>query len=167
MDSAHFDRLVADFVISGTRRRLLRLLTGVPLAGAVATHGDEAATAPRRKRRRLRNRRQSGNDKDNRKGKRKGQDQDQGVGRPLDCPNATISCYIRNEQGACAQLVGSFGPVGHCGDFICCPCDHPDQGYWVNLCNTTFPACNGGCTAGDDLFLIACFTPTDSCGVAT
>ena len=58
-------------------------------------------------------------------------------------------CYTdgNNPHGS---SVGDIGPVDHCysaGNFACFPCgEHRDDyGYWLDLCNQTYPACNGEC----------------------
>lgn len=66
-----------------------------------------------------------------------------------DCPDAQMFCYTdaNNPHGS---SVGDIGPVDHCysaGNFACFPCgEHGDDiRYWADLCNQTYPACNGSC----------------------
>lgn len=75
-----------------------------------------------------------------------------------DCPNTTIDCFSVAAFGVCSTIVGTIGPVGTCYQhLLCCPCEHPERGYWNDLCNQTFPACNGDCAAQDHEFeLISC-----------
>jgi hypothetical protein len=168
MDPVAFDTLARAIAQPGTRRRLLgRLLVGVPLLGALAP-GREAGVAaerplerlqrrtPQRNRQQRNNRRRNTNN--NNKNTNKNQNPGPGTGRPLNCPDGTISCYTRLGRGQCGALVHTFPSVGHCGrDIHCCPCDHPDQTYWTNLCNQTVPACLGNCIANDDVYLAPCF----------
>ena len=83
MDSDRFDRLAKMFSTPETRRRLLRLVVTVPLAGGLVTQLEEEIAqgqgngagvgggSGRRHRRKARHRHNPGQDKDNRRGKRK------------------------------------------------------------------------------------------------
>jgi hypothetical protein len=51
MYATHFDRLVQAMTTSGTRRGLLRLLTLLPLSGAVAAFLEKESEAATRRRR--------------------------------------------------------------------------------------------------------------------
>lgn len=68
--------------------------------------------------------------------------------REQDCPDGVIECW-GPDLGPCDIQVGTLpGKVGTCYHFpFCCPCDPPDQSHWTGLCNQTFPACGGFCTA--------------------
>jgi hypothetical protein len=155
MDPTTFDALTRAFYTAGSRRWLLRLGCAFLPAGLLTERLEETSEAGRAHRRRVRNRRQSGNNKANRTGQRKNQDQP----RTQDCPDKPITCYLKDpETGGCFQLVHSFGPVGHCGNFFCCPCDSSDQAYWNNRCNQEVPACNGNkCLAQDEPANFGCF----------
>jgi hypothetical protein len=78
-----------------------------------------------------------------------------------DCPDATIACYTTGKDiPMCETLIHRFGPVGHCWRSVgeCCPCDHPDQAYWNDLCNQTFPdQCQGACVTWDEVSWWSCF----------
>jgi hypothetical protein len=176
MDPVAFDTLARAIAQAGTRRRLLgRLLVGVPLLGALAPGREEALAAerplerlqrrtPQRNRQQRNNRRRNtntnnnNNQNTNNKNNNKDQNNGPGTGRPLNCPDGTISCNSDNGLGLCGPVVHTFPSVGHCGQGIsCCPCDHPDYGYWVNLCNQTVPECMGKCWVTDDVSLGRCF----------
>ena len=73
MDSRRFDALTRTVSTSDTRRGVLRLLAGLPLAGVLAALVPAESEAGRRHRRNAHHRHRTGDDKDNRKGKRKGQ----------------------------------------------------------------------------------------------
>jgi hypothetical protein len=99
-----------------------------------------------------------------------GTGQCQGVGQPLDCPDATIQCWFQSQTtGACDVQIGTLpGTVGTCYHFPnCCPCAHRDHAYWSNLCNQTFSECRGRCVALDSLpFLIpGCFCCPPGLGI--
>ena len=174
MDPVAFDTLARAIAQPGTRRRLLgRLLVGVPLLGALAPGGEAALAAerplerlqrrtPQRNRQQRNNRRRNttnNNQNTNNKNNNKNQNNGPGQGRPQNCPDGTISCYLDNGFGLCGDLVHSFPSQGHCGQGIsCCPCDHPDVAYWTDLCNQTVPRCNGQCIANDDIpYAFSCF----------
>ena len=168
MDPVAFDTLARAIAQPGTRRRLLgRLLVGVPLLGALAPGREEGVAAERplarlQRRTPQRNRQQRNNRRRNtntNKNTNKNQNPGPGTGRPLDCPDGTISCYLNAGNGLCGDLVNTFSSVGHCGQgFSCCPCDHPDVAYWTDLCNQTVPRCNGQCIANDDIpYAFSCF----------
>lgn len=75
-----------------------------------------------------------------------------------DCPNADIDCYMTDDQNVCLTLINGFPSVGHCGDGLaCCPCGHPDVGYWNDQCNKTFPECQGKCKAADGGGFLSCW----------
>jgi hypothetical protein len=164
MDPTSFDALTRSLGATGSRRRLLGLVSALLPAGLLtAWLGEDAGAAerpldrlqrrtPQRNRQRRNNRRQSGNDKDNNnKQNIKDQNNGPGAGRPLDCPDATISCFSTHNEN-CQDVVGQIGPVGRCGHGLsCCPCESSDQTYWNTRCNQAFPAkCNGTCFAEDD-----------------
>jgi hypothetical protein len=83
--------------------------------------------------------------------------------RLQNCPDVTIQCFALDAFGPCGETIpGSFGPAGACYHFpSCCPCDHPDRAFWIDHCNQTFPACEGHCTAQDNL---STFVSCMSCG---
>jgi hypothetical protein len=147
MDRERFDALAKLVWAKASRRAALGGLLGTVVLGLAP---DQAAAKPKpkdkRQRRRQRRQRKQGNNR--------------GDQHPLDCPDAVIHCWPQCATGCCldADPVGSLGPVGTCYSFpSCCPCDHPSQEYWDDLCNQTFPACGGLCTADDGLGpLIGC-----------
>ncbi len=80
-----------------------------------------------------------------------------------DCPDATIACYTMGDEiPMCMDFIHRFPAVGHCWstvDGTCCPCDHPDQSYWNDLCNQTFPdVCKGKCITWDEGVFFQCFS---------
>ena len=180
MDPVAFDTLARAIAQPGTRRRLLgRLLVGVPLLGALAPGGEAALAAerplerlqrrtPQRNRQQRNNRRRNtntnntNNKNNNNKNPNKNQNNGPGTGRPLNCPDGTISCWLdlAGGSGDCSDLryVHTFPSVGHCGNGIsCCPCDHPEHWYWWGLCND-LPGCNDGeCIVHDDIPLFQCY----------
>jgi hypothetical protein len=164
MDPSAFDTLARSIVAAGTRRRLLALLAGVPLAGAFSTRSDETTAAPRRKRRSIRNRRQSGDDKDNRKGKRKGQDQAESKTDPscgdtpcfsgVCCGKDNTCCFPPANQCNLAGLCCApncagrqCGPDGCGNDGTCgrCPAGQVCTESGQCVCPLTLTPCPSGC----------------------
>jgi uncharacterized protein YjbI with pentapeptide repeats len=81
-----------------------------------------------------------------------------------DCPDATIYCartQYPHGEGLCTEVVGDVGTVGRCYSVLngCCPCEHPDEAYWDNLCNQTFPACDGDLCVAEDQGWLPCYEP--------
>ena len=79
-----------------------------------------------------------------------------------DCPDASVSCYDQN-----GNVVGSFGPMGHCYRWCCgccAPCGNDDQDYWTGQCNSSFAACNNACTASDVDQPYYCWACPPACG---
>jgi hypothetical protein len=112
MDSDRFDRLVKTFSTPDTRRGLLRLVAGVPVAGALAAlfgegpdagaqQDPERGSSHRRHRRKARH--DPGKDKDNRKGLRKGNGQRKGKRRR--CAQAGQTLKKGKRKTCCAGLV--------------------------------------------------------------
>ena len=94
MDPVRFDGLATALAAAGNRRRLLSLLSALPVAGALAKLLDEESAAKRRRQgRKTHNHRHSGRRKDNRKGKRK--------------KDKNTSSDSR--QAECARLLGGAG----------------------------------------------------------
>ena len=124
MDPTTFDALVKSRARTGTRRWLVRLVAMLPLAGALAVVGEDAAAAERpldrvQRRTRQRNRKQRTNKNNN---KNKGGGDGGGVG----APNATCTCCPGKQvYFPKANVCCSPGQVGVAGD--CCP---P-----ANICN--------------------------------
>jgi hypothetical protein len=129
VDRAAFDRFTTSLAAAGTRRALLRLLSVLPLGGALAAAlaagptaadpGDpEQGSSRRRHRRKTRNARQSGDDKHNRKGQRKGQGKSK-KGQTSACrPESTA----RTCAGKCATVVNNCGTRVDCGPCACGSC---------------------------------------------
>jgi hypothetical protein len=76
--------------------------------------------------------------------------------RVQNCPDSTIDCYTVDDDGCRQLFVDTLGTFGNCWSFLggCCPCDHPDYGYWESQCNLLFPQgcrqcreCTGQCLA--------------------
>jgi hypothetical protein len=166
MDPTAFDALVRSFGAVGSRRGLMVRLAALPLVSVLATR--ETVTAAERpldrvQRRTSQRHRKQRNNRRNNKNTNKTQNSGPDTGGPQDCPNSTIDCYVKSDDGLCEQFMGSFGPQGHCGFGPCCPCDHPDLGYWNARCNQTFPACNGKCAAVDGGGLLSCWLGCSFC----
>jgi hypothetical protein len=140
MDREQFDALAKLVWTKTSRRTALGGLLGAVVLGE-APDLAAAKPKPKDKRQRKRKKRKHGNNRGNQ--------------RPLDCPDAVISCWPYRSAGGCGWIgepVGNVGTVGTCYSFSgCCPCEHPSQEYWDDLCNQTFPACGGLCTANDGL----------------
>ena len=76
--------------------------------------------------------------------------------RLQDCPDGTVTCRLNAGPGQCGACVSVFPTAGRCwhgNKGTCCPCDHADQAYWTNLCNTTVDACKPDKCVGDDTTL--------------
>ena len=97
-----------------SRRGLLSLLAGLPLAGSLATRlSDEADAAGRRKRHKKRHKHRPGNDKNNRNGKQKGKKK----GKKQCTPKpVTVTC-----AGRCGTVVNNCGAQVDCGSCACTP----------------------------------------------
>jgi hypothetical protein len=119
MDGTHFDTLVRSFARSGTRRRLL---TGLPLLGALTAVGEDEATAQRpinRVQQRNNNKKKNNNNNNN---KNNG-----GGGGGVGTPTPTCSCCIAPQvYWPGPNLCCALGQVPI--DGACCPRDH--------ICNT-------------------------------
>jgi hypothetical protein len=124
MDGTHFDTLVRSFARSGTRRRLL---TGLPLLGALTAVGEDEATAQRpinRVQQRNNNKKKNDNNNNNNNNKNNGGGGG-GVGTPT--PTPTCSCCIAPQvYWPGPNLCCALGQVPI--DGACCPRDH--------ICNT-------------------------------
>src|SRR5262249_34542462 len=134
MDGSSFDRVVRALVSGGSRRRLLGLLSMVPLSGWASRLLEEPAEAAgRRKRRKKRHHHQQGDGKDNRKGKQKGK----GKGKHQCTPEpATVTC-----AGHCGTLTNTCGSQVDCGPCACTPS--------CPLCQTC-DAATGQCLSAPD-----------------
>jgi hypothetical protein len=122
MDGTHFDTLVRSFARSGTRRRLL---TGLPLLGALTAVGEDEATAQRpinRVQQRNNNKKKNNNNNNNNNNKNNG-----GGGGGVGTPTPTCSCCIAPQvYWPGPNLCCALGQVPL--DGACCPRDH--------ICNT-------------------------------
>src|SRR5215207_6363673 len=122
MDGTHFDTLVRSFARSGTRRRLL---TGLPLLGALTAVGEDEATAQRpinRVQQRNNNKKKNNNNNNNNNNKNNG-----GGGGGVGTPAPICSCCIAPQvYWPGANLCCALGQVPL--DGACCPRDH--------ICNT-------------------------------
>ncbi len=153
MDPTRFDRLVRAFAGGNTRRRLVAVLTALPLAGALAgIAGDDAeAEKPRDriKRRKDANRRSRRNRKHQRKNHgntRKNQNQG-GGGKGGEQPDACIA-----NGGACQQHSDCCG--GNCFNQVCATT--------VSQCGgVDCPASAAGCCTNG-----CCFAPANQCNAA-
>ena len=137
MDGTHFDTLVRSFARSGTRRRLL---TGLPLLGALTAVGEDEATAQRPI-----NRVQQRNNKNN-----------GGGGGGVGTPTPTCSCCIAPQvYWPGANLCCALGQVPL--DGACCPRDHicntnnTNQGNQGQLVCCQHPCLSGVCCPCDNV----------------
>jgi hypothetical protein len=146
MDPTTFDALARAFSAVSNRREVLRL-AAAPLAGVLAVGaGETVAERPLDRLRQRARRHQQRQGNNGNKNNRKDNGKSKAKSRTQDCPNGQIQCWTQSNDGCKQLLVGQLGTVGRCGKpFGCCPCDHPDYGYWENLCNQTFPGGCAGC----------------------
>src|SRR5215212_9282588 len=117
MDPTSFDALTRSLGATGSRRRLLGLVSALLPAGLLtAWLGEDAGAAERpldrlQRRTPQRNRQQRnqrrGNKNNNQDNTR---DQNNGPGRPLDCPDESVSCYLKDDPGGffCSTWVHDF-----------------------------------------------------------
>jgi hypothetical protein len=135
MDGKDFDSLAKSLAVSGTRRRLVRLLSVLPLGVTLtAMLGDEPETISAKKnkkqetdddhgsshcrhRRNAEHRHQTGNNKEHRQGKRKGKDKDQGQRRTKCVPDSLAHTCA----GKCAKMINNCGAQVECGSCVCTP----------------------------------------------
>ena len=150
MDATTFDRLVRAFASSNPRRRLLGLLTALPLGGVLSSFGDEEAAAKRRNKnnhKQKNNKNNKNKNKNKRKNKRKNKNKrqntpptgggDGGGQGPATPPPATPpppppppigdpgSCIANG--GACQQSSDCCG--GNCFGQVCTTAAHPVRGH--------------------------------------
>jgi hypothetical protein len=164
MDPTAFDVLARSFGAAASRRLLLRRLAALSFWGAPITLGAGGVLAQRpldRVRRRTQQRhRKQRNTRSKHKDNAGNQNNDPGKGRPLDCPDEKVSCYLKDDPGGffCNAFVHEFPTVGHCGHgLVCCPCGHTDQAYWTNKCNTEVEGCQPDKCVALDQGTLPCF----------
>jgi hypothetical protein len=165
MDSNRFDTLAKSLSGSGTRRGLVRLVTALPLAGALGRLlGEERALGQgngagvgggggRRQRRNARHRHDPGHDKDNRKGKRRGKRKDKNRGTPASAPAGCSPTTCAAQGKTCGSILDGCGGTLNCGSCspTCttgtCPADQTCQS-------------NGTCLPNGHLFQCLCADAT-------
>ena len=160
MDAHQFDRLTAAFVGTRNRRRLLALLTTLPITAHLhALVGEEAQAArPVRRvqgrqdeqREHARHRKEHRHEvktRDNGKKKRAGAGSG---GGSRGCPDKVVTCCVLEKDAGhsgrshCTRDAGKIGPVGTCwdwGDQACLPCRERSGEAWRKRCSETFPEC--------------------------
>ena len=111
MDGFAFDRLTRSLSAQPTRRRLLGLLTALPLAGIVTAQDDERTTAAGRRHRSKHQPPLQGAGKHHHQGKKKGEKQ--GAGQCAPDP-LTATC-----AGQCGPVVNNCGAQVDCGSCAC------------------------------------------------
>jgi uncharacterized protein YjbI with pentapeptide repeats len=151
LDASRFDGLTRDLTGGSSRRRLLTLLTVLPLAGALTTLTDEKGAAKRKGHNlHKHNQRHSGHRKDNRKGKRTGTVGN--VGAPY-CESFLTRAGCRRSNRVWSCPVGadlSYSNMAECdlsGANLESVNFHKAHMYGVhlegaNLYNTQFPEAN-------------------------
>lgn len=128
VESLRFDRLVITFATEGTRRGLIRILSLVPLVGALANLLDEEGEAGRRQHRRQ-GRHHPGKHKKHRKGKRRGPRRCAKFGQKVKRHRRRPCCkgLIKNSARRCVQCLTTaqcaVQPNTICEDGSCQPCD--------------------------------------------
>jgi hypothetical protein len=138
MEGSAFDRLARAVGVGGSRRGLLRLVVGLPLAGLLTRLDDEEGAA-RRKRHGRRRGHRPGKDKENRKGQR--QDDGAALGESCssnsDCRNGKSCC-----SGTCVNVQNDDSNCGSCGNV----CFGPSPTCVDGACTCTTVLCTGsGC----------------------
>ena len=132
MNANDLDRLATSLAVPGTRRRLLRLLAALPIAGLLSLHPAEAAKRHRRRKKRKRQKRRALS----------------GPTCPAACGSNCAFCVTRADGSAlCGSGVG-FSCTWSCAEDDDCP--HGVVGpYCINAITrlsdgSTAPVCNGG-----------------------
>ncbi len=66
-----------------------------------------------------------------------------------DCPDLTVCDrpFVHNELYIGPLPGGSVGLCWHWSDVDCTPCNGNSNGYYDDLCNSTYPDCGGECAA--------------------
>ena len=177
MDPLRFDALARSLSAAGTRRRLVRLLTALPLAGPLAAVLGEARTAKERRPQR----KQAHHDKSayrerslaaQKKGKKKGK-------KKRKKQNPTPTCQPDSQAttcaGKCATVLNNCGTAVDCGSCACGRCQicqfcNADTGQCVpnesvvgQVCGATHVCQSGGSCACDPV-ICAGTGPGMSCG---
>lgn len=150
MDPRQFDALVRSFATGGTRRRLLTLLTALPLGGMLVTVAGEEAAAERPhqrlgRRNKKRNRKQRHKRRRNKhnKNNNKNQNTNQPSGGGTSAPSPPPPPPGLGNPGpeACAGIVDGPDPTGqcsHCCQEVCCRLP-------ANQCNLAGLCCAPNC----------------------
>jgi hypothetical protein len=155
MDTERFDRLVKSLSTVGTRRRLLRLVVPVPVAGALLTRLEEVVQGQRngavvgggggRRRRKARHRHDPGDDNDNRKGKRHGKGLCFTVGQTPTSGNRRRCCagLSKDATGRCVARTPPPPPGQPCTglrptDDLQASIDVASPGETITLCPGTW-----------------------------
>jgi hypothetical protein len=162
MDPVRFDGLARSLSGSGTRRRMMRLLTGLPLAvGITSLHADvpdaraeddDHGSSHRRHRRKTRNARRSGDDKENRKGQRKGRRKDKKTCVKRSC---TAGSCGSQPDGCGGTLNCRCAGNQRCHGGTCQPCDVPCLTGNPTICGEALRAAIAAASSDDTIRICA------------